>query len=323
MRWPLSSTRYFTARSTGTRRCPRHCCSRPIRRRTAISTPTPSTYSSRQYAAASIRCCRARPAKPAVCAGETSRICAVQRDAARAGIRRHHAAEDAGESAEVFALGFGAGNLLQNSYRLSYLQDAQANPDGGFPTITTGVAARPGLPWRQALQMNDLRNWVPTVPVLLCGGDVDPLVFWLNTQLMQGYWASHAPASASISVPISSHAIANDPYASLKEDFAPAKACRGERRRPRRDRWRRAGGRRSLSCDAGGAVLLRGGQVLLLDSIVRALAQLQVGITAVGKIPHRRSCRCSPTYGGTPYWVLRILVLSPLPDSRNKSRWQK
>jgi pimeloyl-ACP methyl ester carboxylesterase len=78
--------------------------------------------------------------------------------------------------AAVFALGFGAGNLIQNSYRLSYLQDAQANPDGGFPTFTTGItAATPGLSWRQALRMNDLRNWVPSVPVLLCGGDVDPV----------------------------------------------------------------------------------------------------------------------------------------------------
>jgi hypothetical protein len=128
--------------------------------------------------------------------------------------------------AEVFALGFGAGNLLQNSYRLSYLQDAQANPDGGWPTMTTGVAAAtPGLPWRQALRTNDLRNWVPTAPVLLCGGDMDPLVFWLNTQLMQSYWASHAPASAPISVlNLESAATANDPYAGLKTDFAAAKA---------------------------------------------------------------------------------------------------
>ena len=44
--------------------------------------------------------------------------------------------------AEVFALGFGTGNLIQNSYRLSYLLDAQANPDGGWPTLTTGVAGR-------------------------------------------------------------------------------------------------------------------------------------------------------------------------------------
>jgi alpha/beta superfamily hydrolase len=128
--------------------------------------------------------------------------------------------------AAVFALGFGDGNLIQNSYRLSYLQDAQAHPDGGFPTNTTGVAAAaPELPWRQALQRNDLRNWIPTVPVLLCGGDVDPIVFWLNTQLMQGYWAAHAPASASIGVlDLEAAASANDPYANLKKDFELAKA---------------------------------------------------------------------------------------------------
>jgi hypothetical protein len=128
--------------------------------------------------------------------------------------------------AAVFALGFGTANLLQNSYRSSYLDDAQANPDGGFPTITTGIAgATPALPWRQALQKNDLRNWVPTVPVLLCGGDVDPLVFWLNTRLMQNYWASHAPTSASISVLDLESAVAtNDPYGNLKQDFEVAKA---------------------------------------------------------------------------------------------------
>jgi hypothetical protein len=129
--------------------------------------------------------------------------------------------------AEVFALGFGAGNLLQNSYRLSYLEDAQSNPDGGWPVPTTGVpAATPGLPWRQALAVNDLRNWVPTAPVLLCGGAMDPLVFWLNTQLMQSYWAAHAPAAAPINVlDLESAASANDPYAGLKNDFAVAKAA--------------------------------------------------------------------------------------------------
>src|SRR6202163_2991946 len=64
--------------------------------------------------------------------------------------------------AAVFALGFGNGNLIQNSYRLSYLRDAQAHPDGGFPTLTTGTAAAaPELPWRQALPRNDLRDWIP------------------------------------------------------------------------------------------------------------------------------------------------------------------
>jgi prolyl oligopeptidase family protein len=126
--------------------------------------------------------------------------------------------------AEVFALGFGAGNLLQNSYRLSYLQDAQAHPDGGFPALTTGVAAAtPALPWRQALQRNDLRNWVPAAPVLLCGGDADPLVFWLNTQLMQNYWTAQAATDLSV-LDLEAGAAANDPYANLKQDFAIAKA---------------------------------------------------------------------------------------------------
>jgi hypothetical protein len=125
----------------------------------------------------------------------------------------------------VFALGFGTGNLLQNSYRLSYLEDAAANPDGGFPTTTTGiVAAAPGLPWRRALQINDLRNWVPIAPTLLCGGDADPIVFWLNSQLMQMYWASHAPSSASISVlDLEASASPGDPYANLKQGFELAK----------------------------------------------------------------------------------------------------
>jgi dienelactone hydrolase len=127
--------------------------------------------------------------------------------------------------AEVFALGFGAGNLIQNSYRLSYLEDAQSNPDGGWPTVTTGVAsAKPALPWRQALASNDLRDWVPAAPELLCGGDQDPLVFWLNTDLMQRYWAAHAPASAPLGVlDLEAAASNNDPYANLKQEFAIAK----------------------------------------------------------------------------------------------------
>ena len=127
--------------------------------------------------------------------------------------------------AEVFALGFGSGNLLLNSFRLSYLNDAQANPDGGFPSITTGTAAAaPGLPWRQALKANDLRSWSPTAPVLLCAGGDDPIVFYFNTQLMQNYWTANPPAAPSSVLNLEAAATANDPYANLKQDFAVAKA---------------------------------------------------------------------------------------------------
>ena len=128
--------------------------------------------------------------------------------------------------APVFALGFGAGNLILNSYRLSYLLDAQAHPDGGFPALTTGAPpAAAGLPLRQALQTNDLRSFSPSVPALLCGGDLDPEVFWLNTDLMQHYWASQAPSAPVAVLDLESTPSANDPYASLERGFQIAKAA--------------------------------------------------------------------------------------------------
>jgi predicted esterase len=127
--------------------------------------------------------------------------------------------------ARAFALGFGTHNLIKNSYRLSYLQDAAANPDGGWPTTTTGApASNPMLPWRVLLKQNDLRTWVPTAPTLLCGGDGDPTVLWLNTQLMQTYWASHASATTPYSVlDLDAPATSGAPYANLQTAFSVAK----------------------------------------------------------------------------------------------------
>ena len=125
----------------------------------------------------------------------------------------------------VFAAGFGAGNLIKNSFRLSYLLDAQVNPDGGWPTVTTGVvAANPGLPFRRASKRNDLRNWVPSAPTLLCGGNADPSVFWLNTQLIQDYWSAQAaPPVQSNVLDLEAAAAAGDAYANLKTQFSLAK----------------------------------------------------------------------------------------------------
>ncbi len=103
--------------------------------------------------------------------------------------------------APVFAQGFGADGLITNAYRLSYLEDAQAHPDGGFPAMGNDLpAAASGLPLRQALKLNDLRSWTPMAPTMLCGGDQDPEVYYLNTQLMLAYWTAYAPATTPISV---------------------------------------------------------------------------------------------------------------------------
>ncbi len=127
--------------------------------------------------------------------------------------------------APLFAVGFGSGNLIRNSYRLSYLQDAQLNPDGGWPSVTSGVpAAQLALPFRVELKRNDLRNFTPTAPTLLCGGDADPSVYWLNAELMQHYWMTQGAAVPLISVlNLEAAAMAGDLYTRERAEFAIAK----------------------------------------------------------------------------------------------------
>jgi hypothetical protein len=127
--------------------------------------------------------------------------------------------------ASVFAAGFGTDFLINNSYRGAYLSDSLAHPDGGFPTATDGLpAANPGNALRVRLKVNDLRNWSPSAPTLVCGGNSDPTVFFFNTTLMQNYWTAHPPATAPVILDIDSAPTANDPYATLKNGFSAAKA---------------------------------------------------------------------------------------------------
>ena len=123
--------------------------------------------------------------------------------------------------APVFATGFGTDHLLTNDFRLAYLQDADSNPDGGFPTLSDGLPpANPAHPLRQALKTNDQRAWTPTSPMLLCAGNADPAVLYLNTELMQNYWSS---ATTVTVLDIDSAVASGDPYETQKTQFAAAK----------------------------------------------------------------------------------------------------
>jgi pimeloyl-ACP methyl ester carboxylesterase len=123
--------------------------------------------------------------------------------------------------APVFATGFGTDHLLTNDFRLAYLQDADSNPDGGFPTLTDGSPpASPAHPLRQALKTNDQRAWTPTSPMLLCAGNADPAVLYLNTELMRNYWSS---ATTVTVLDIDSAVASDDPYETQKTQFAAAK----------------------------------------------------------------------------------------------------
>src|SRR5215471_12675316 len=126
--------------------------------------------------------------------------------------------------ASIFAAGFGTDNLVTNTYRASLLADALMQPDGGFPTLTDDLPpANPTNTLRIRLKMNDLRNWTPTAPTLLCGGNSDPTVFFFNTMLMQNYWTGHPPATAPVILDIDSAPGSDDPFASLKTAFGVAK----------------------------------------------------------------------------------------------------
>jgi hypothetical protein len=127
--------------------------------------------------------------------------------------------------ATVFAQGFGAPFLITNAYRLSYLQDAQASPDGGFPTLGNGLPpANPANSLRQALKHNDLRTFTPAAPVLLCAGNLDPTVFFMNTTLLENHWRNVAPNAMVAALDVDSPPAANDPYAAIKDGFAAAVA---------------------------------------------------------------------------------------------------
>ena len=126
----------------------------------------------------------------------------------------------------VFALGFGTSNLITNDYRLGYVLDAVAHPDGALPVAQPGLplAAAPQHPLRVDFKMNDMRSWAPHTPVLLCGGDGDPTVFFsVNTLTMQAFWAA-LPAGLVTVLDVGGAPTANDPFAAVKVGFAATEA---------------------------------------------------------------------------------------------------
>lgn len=96
----------------------------------------------------------------------------------------------------AFSFGFDAAQyLVKNDYRLGYLADAQKNVDWavpylqGYTNYSPVPATLPEHPLRKALKANDLRGYLPTMPVIMCGGNQDPMVFFdVNTSLMKKLW---------------------------------------------------------------------------------------------------------------------------------------
>lgn len=118
---------------------------------------------------------------------------------------------------------FGAGNLIRTSYRNAYLADRQAHPCDAAPADPLNCAPAQGL--RRWLLKNDLRSFAPAAPLLLCGGDQDPVVPFYNTEAAAGYYRAKAGSGAVPQVLNLDDAFGSaDGYAGARLGFVAAKA---------------------------------------------------------------------------------------------------
>ena len=92
------------------------------------------------------------------------------------------------EGAPLYHAGFDPSvYLVSTAFRAAYVADVEAHPDGGAPPAGSDprapaavptLATDPQLPMRRIAKANDLRNYTPSMPLLMCGGHGDPEVFW-------------------------------------------------------------------------------------------------------------------------------------------------
>lgn len=83
-------------------------------------------------------------------------------------------------------LGFAAEKyLIKTDFRADYVEDALKNPDNLIAKTGLLPATNPQNNLRKALKDNDLRDFIPQMPTLICGGNQDPTVFYdINTGSM-------------------------------------------------------------------------------------------------------------------------------------------
>jgi predicted esterase len=130
-------------------------------------------------------------------------------------------AQDSLPQTPGYASFFGADHLLKTSYRNGYLQDMQAAPCN--TSNATPLACSPLQPLRRWLLKNDLRTYLPAVPLLLCGGDQDPLVPFQNTQLAAAYFTSQGMAASKLTALDLDGSLGFDAYTATRQQFVLAR----------------------------------------------------------------------------------------------------
>jgi len=127
---------------------------------------------------------------------------------------------------------YGANNLIKQSFLTQAAGDIQGNPCPGnaLPataaslSTTSPLDCKPSTGFRKAAIANDLRNWVPTRPMLMCGGANDPTVNFVSTRATSGYFRAKGMPSNLLSVVDLEDSAAIDAYSTARAGFAQAKA---------------------------------------------------------------------------------------------------
>ncbi|MBA5689776.1 alpha/beta hydrolase family protein [Rugamonas apoptosis] len=109
---------------------------------------------------------------------------------------------------------FADSNLVRTSYRKAYLQDVAAHPCG--TDLAQPLACHSANRLRQWLQKNDLRNYQPRSPLLLCGGQRDPVVPFANASAAYDYFVAHGVAPQLLDL----EAAGPDAYPDIHAGFA-------------------------------------------------------------------------------------------------------
>lgn len=121
-----------------------------------------------------------------------------------------------------YASFFGPDHLIKTSYRDTYLADLKTNPCGaaaGSPLNCT-----PAQPLRKWLLKNDLRNYTPSVPTLLCGGNADPLVPFANTSATSAYFRAQGMGASLLTVLDVDDSAPTGPFQATRAEFVAVKA---------------------------------------------------------------------------------------------------
>jgi hypothetical protein len=137
-----------------------------------------------------------------------------------------------GPVSSQLAIFYGANNLVRQSYLTQAAADIQSNPCPGnaLPPTAASVSTatpldcRPSTGFRKAAVANDLRNWVPARPMLMCGGANDPTVNFASTRATAGYFRARGVPAAALTVVDLEDSAAVDNYSTARAGFAQAKS---------------------------------------------------------------------------------------------------